>query len=218
MSSTESSEELSTLTSESTFELPSITESEEIETVESDVEIPEKPQSENEDPASSDEDLASFLNKTLSKELTDKYLGKSEPQDPNKNLYDDYEDVTELTLEDFRKAKPSNKLIIVHPKFKDNFGMIMAYMPWCPHCRNPETIKLWTDLAKIMKGKFVFGAVNGENRKGDNHILCQALKVNGYPSIYLIRKDKRIHPYKGSRSVKDLLKFVCDEVKQFCET
>jgi thiol-disulfide isomerase/thioredoxin len=162
-----------------------------------------------------EESMATFLKNILNKEMANRYLGSQSDKPETGNLYDDAEGVEELTLSDFRKS-PTKKLILVHPNFKNKFGLLMAYAPWCPHCRSPDTIELWTKLAKIMKGRFQLGAINCTNTNAKNDVLAKALKVQGYPSIFLIRKDRKIHPYHGNRSVKDLLHFVCDKVKQFC--
>ena len=227
-------ETLSTLTddsAETSFDLPTIasesvgsttkSDADPTEIEEVDVPIPSGPslpssieEDDDQDDDQDDEDDSprGVSGNPLSKELAQKYVG----QNGKDNLYDEFPEIVELGLDDFRKAQ-SRKLVIAHPKFRHKFGLIMAYSPRCPHCTSSETIGLWRKLANMTKGKFQFGAVNCMNRVAKNDVLSRALKVEGYPSIYLIRKDKRIHPYNGRRSVKDLLQFVCDKVSEFCQ-
>ena len=109
------------------------------------------------------------------------------------NLYDNT-NVIELCdndVEDYR---------VIHPKCNNNYGMVVFYAPWCPHCTT--LVKPMDFLAKKLNGRGVsFGAVNCTKQPG----LSQSFKIRDLPSLYTLYPGGKLDKYEGNRNIDDLL-------------
>lgn len=112
------------------------------------------------------------------------------------NLYDNT-NVTELCendVEDYR---------IVHPKCNNNYGMVVFYAPWCPHCTT--LVKPMDFLATKLRDNGVsFGAVNCTKQPA----LSQLFEISSFPSLYTLYPGGRLDKYEGKRKIDDLLHWI----------
>lgn len=124
----------------------------------------------------------------------------------DKNLYDNFTGVIELTSDDFtiknNSIKINNKLLLDKP------GFVNFYAPWCKHCI--KMVPIWSDLAIEFRNKFIICAVNCENKK--NYKIRNALKILQYPTIKSISKKGTICNYNDSYSKEDLLYNICTKI------
>ena len=123
-----------------------------------------------------------------------------------KNLYDKYSGVIELTSDDFDIT--GNSVKVINKNFKDSYGFINFYAPWCPHCiKMKET---WTDLAIEFKNKFAIGAVNCENKK--NYKIRDKLRIMQYPTIKTVSKNGIVSNYEGNYMKDDMIFYICNKL------
>lgn len=73
---------------------------------------------------------------------------------------------------------------VIHPDFRNRFGYIMAYAPWCPHCQ--EQAEFWSYLSHQLnknpsyhRHNFRIGVINSSDPKA--RAILSALKVNTIP-------------------------------------
>ena len=95
-----------------------------------------------------------------------------------------------------------------HPIF------VKFYMDGCPHCENMK--QDWTDmgndLLKNYQGDLTVMSVNARTLNNLKSPLVKS--VNGFPSIFIIKRDGLKGPdFEGERTKDDMLKFVLDNVK-----
>lgn len=133
-------------------------------------------------------------------------------QDESKNLYDN-KVVKELVKSDFGIGDDGKHLVIKTPEFQGKMGLIMVYAPWCPHCNSPKTTGMWANLADVTKDYFSIGAVNSENTSNGNDKLCEAMKIQGFPTIMVVKKNGHLHKYKGPRAISNILNYMCKKYK-----
>jgi len=110
-------------------------------------------------------------------------------------IYDDDPEVVTLDGGDFEAAVNSGEAWFV------NF-----YSPRCSHCH--ELAPTWRKFAEEMSGAAGIGAVNCR----DNMWICQNNGIYSYPSLVMFVRGKRPMKYQGSRTKKDLIKFVMQYV------
>jgi len=89
---------------------------------------------------------------------------------------------------------------------KDVF--VEFYAPWCGHCKNLAPI--WDEL--------------GEKFKDDDEIVIAKMdatvnevknvKVRGFPTLKLFRKDGTVEDYRGGRTLNDFVKFLKPEQEE----
>lgn len=123
-----------------------------------------------------------------------------------KNLFSKYSGVVELTSKDFEII--NKKIIVINKEFKDKYGLINFYAPWCPHCRN--MVEMWSDLAIQFKYKFAIGAVNCENK--DNYDIRNKLKIEYYPTIKSVSKKGIISKYDGNLLKDEIMYYICTKL------
>ena len=102
---------------------------------------------------------------------------------------------------------------IIHPSFKNKYGILKVYAPWCPHCT-----AMVTDLKYLAAGleeyDIVFGAVNADNPR--NADLVRQLGVQWFPYLYLVDDTGNpTHVDAGDKSVQTILDIICNGTKQF---
>ena len=76
-------------------------------------------------------------------------------------------------------------------------NLMLFYVDWCPHCKTakPEWDKLKTDYeGQIINGYNVeFTEYNCTDETGDIEKLVDAYKIEGYPTIKLVKDDQLIN-------------------------
>lgn len=110
----------------------------------------------------------------------------------NKNV------VNNLVDSDFRIN--NDKVFLKQHVFKGNAGFIVFHTDWCPHCK--DMVPVIDFLAEQLKPyNILFGSIDCDK---EPHV-SDALKIEGLPSFYFVKKNGRLSPYEGSRDVEDLL-------------
>jgi len=75
---------------------------------------------------------------------------------------------------------------------------------WCYYSKKFQPI--WDEFSKKMKGQnIIVKDVKCDNNS--NETICKKYDIEGFPTVKLL-KDKKIHEFKGNRSVDGLTKFV----------
>ena len=120
----------------------------------------------------------------------------------DKNLYDKYSGVIELTSKDFKYI--NGELIIINPEFKNKDGLINFYAPWCSHCNT--VVEMWSELAIQFKNKFIIASVNCENKK--NQIIKIRANVDCYPTFKYISANGRLHNLDNIYKKDDFINFI----------
>ncbi|PSC75237.1 disulfide isomerase-like 1-2 [Micractinium conductrix] len=87
---------------------------------------------------------------------------------------------------------------------KDVF--IEFYAPWCGHCNALKPI--WEELGKAYQGDD--SIVIAKMDATANDIPTDKMAVRGYPTLFFVKADGEVMPYKGNRGKEDLLKFTAD--------
>lgn len=102
--------------------------------------------------------------------------------------------IKELKEKDFYNKTPKN--------YKNGFLFVGA--EWCVHCRNasPEIKKLSQITGLNIPVFFIDGG------KKENSNLLKKLKIEGFPTIFIIYNSK-LYPYDGERSAEQILKEMC---------
>lgn len=106
------------------------------------------------------------------------------------NLYDKYSGVYELVSNDFKIEK--NKVTVINKNFKEKYGLIIFYAPWCGHCQ--KQVDTLTDIALQFSHSFTIGAVNCENK--DNYKICSKINVKYYPTFMKVSKKGILSKYQ----------------------
>ncbi len=122
------------------------------------------------------------------------------------NLYTKYSGVIELTSKDF--IIENKRVIVTQKNFKNKYGLIVFYEPWCPHCK--EMVEMWSDLAIQFLHKFPIGAVNCE--KKDNYPIRNKLKIQFYPTIKMVNKNGTLSDYIDSSNKDELIYHICTKI------
>lgn len=123
-----------------------------------------------------------------------------------KNLYDNFSGVIELTSDDFEITENSVK--VINKNFKEMYGFIKFYAPWCPHCTKLR--EMWSDLGVQFKNKFVIGAVNCENKK--NYIIRNKLRILQYPTIKTVSNKGVVSKYEGDHIKDNMIFYICNKL------
>ena len=99
--------------------------------------------------------------------------------------------VIELSANDF------NGKTIINSKFKNKYGLLKVYAPWCGYCKQMEDL-LIEIASKLKQHGFVVGALNADNQA--NNQVGQALNIQGFPTLFLVNKNGDVFDYNGERS------------------
>lgn len=88
-------------------------------------------------------------------------------------------------------------------------GFIVFYAPWCPHCSNPEFIKMMSGLAKLssqMKTnrKPVVLSFNSDRYPE----MSNKLGIEMFPTIHYVDQKGNMEKYFGGRDHKSMLDFM----------
>lgn len=123
-------------------------------------------------------------------------------------MFNSKDSVFKLTDKDFKDDKVKSS------KFKNKYGYIMFYAPWCPHCQSKE--HFWSYLGnqfnhnpEYKKINFRIGAVDVTDPKSKK--ISDRLGINAIPRFMHVFPDGSLESYKGSElSPEALLSSVCD--------
>jgi len=103
--------------------------------------------------------------------------------------------------------------------FYDEVGkrpvFVKFYMDGCPHCENmkPAWIELENELIKNYQGDFTIMDVNARALNTLKNPITKY--VEGFPSIFIIKKDgSKGLDFEGERTKDDMLNFVLDNVSE----
>lgn len=114
-------------------------------------------------------------------------------------LYDNKDDVVELTASNFQKQVIND----------DSIWIVEFYAPWCGHCKNlvPEYKK----AAKALKGLVKVGAVDMTQHQS----VGGPYNVRGFPTIKIFGGDKnKPVDYQGARTAQALIDAAVNELKK----
>lgn len=133
----------------------------------------------------------------------------SENKNPYENKYFESENVIELEGKDF-KIK-DEKVHIINKLFKNKYGLVKFYAPWCGHCS-----RMVTDINFLANGlsshNFKVAAVNVTNPT--NKEVGQFLGISGIPALFNINSDGEIvklsEEFANDRSIEGLLNNICN--------
>ena len=101
------------------------------------------------------------------------------------------------------------------PRFKNKYGIVKFYAPWCGHCSNMvDTLEfLAKELPKIGKPFFV-AAVNCTNKSVGNDLLASKMGIRGFPTLFFVNLDGKLEDFNPkSRNIDDLLSEICECTK-----
>ena len=83
--------------------------------------------------------------------------------------------------------------------------LILYYAPWCGYSR--AMLPSWNNLITLVtqeKYPVELISVNCEESKQQ----CEAAKINGFPTVILIKSDGEHVQYQGDRSTQSLMNFI----------
>ncbi|XP_061090139.1 protein disulfide-isomerase A5 [Conger conger] len=117
------------------------------------------------------------------------------PPPPEQSWEDTPSSVSHLGVEDFREALKKKK-----------HALVMFYAPWCPHCKS--AVPHFTTAAELFKEdrKIAYAAV--DCTRGQNHELCKAESVEGYPTFNYYNYGKFAEKYAGERGEAGFVGFM----------
>jgi len=144
----------------------------------------------------SEDNLRSFITKYKA--------GEVEPDLKSEDVPEDWDaaPVKVLVGKNFEKvAMDSNKDVFVE-----------FYAPWCGHCKNLAPI--WDELGE--KFKDVDDIVIAKMDSTVNEV--KNVKVRGFPTLKLFKKDNTVVDYSGGRTLNDFVKFLKPEMAEEAET
>ncbi len=107
------------------------------------------------------------------------------------------------------KGSDFNGTSIKHDAFKNKFGFLKVYAPWCGHCQN--MVPTMNFLAnELKKENIIFGALNSDNPKNSKKL--QELDVGYFPSLYMVYDDGKTEKVEiNNNSVEAILEVICDK-------
>jgi thiol-disulfide isomerase/thioredoxin len=122
-------------------------------------------------------------------------------------LYDNGDAVVILDDASFMGKK------IMKKKFKGP-GILKAYAPWCPHCRNKTTaIKVLAQLMNDNNTGYAFYVLDAE----ENTHASSMLKVQGFPTFYRVNANGEVGQIlKDISGVEDLHIELCKIDAKLC--
>lgn len=94
---------------------------------------------------------------------------------------------------------------------KDHDLMLQFYAPWCGHCK--ALMPIYQELAK--KFQHENARLRIMRIDATNNDFPEWFNVNGFPTIYYIRRDQDARKpilYQGDRKLEDLSKFIQDQL------
>jgi len=97
-----------------------------------------------------------------------------------------------LTKETFRK------------EIDKDFTFVDFFAPWCSHC--VKLAPTWNKLADAMKYNTKIKIAQVDCTVDPE--LCQAQKINGYPTLNLYKDGYLVEQYTQARSLSNLVSFV----------
>lgn len=118
----------------------------------------------------------------------------------NQDYYRENSDVIELCQTDFKDGK------LVNEQFKNKFGMLKAYAPWCGFCKRFKDDMNF--LASNLKDQdFAVGALNCDSYKE----IGRNIGVEYYPFLFQVYPDGTLKKMEleGGRNVESVLKNIC---------
>ena len=87
---------------------------------------------------------------------------------------------------------------------------IKFYAPWCGHCKALSPI--WDELFE--KNRHELNIAKVDCTDDSNTELCVQFKINGYPTLLLLKDDK-YYKYKGPRDYDSLVHFALSKDKPY---
>lgn len=79
---------------------------------------------------------------------------------------------------------------------------VKYFAPWCGHCRNMAPT--WIELASKFSVKILIAEV--DCTVYDN--ICTKNSINGYPTLIMYKKGKKLEEYSGARDLESLTTFI----------
>uniref|UniRef100_A0A1I8IN63 Thioredoxin domain-containing protein n=2 Tax=Macrostomum lignano TaxID=282301 RepID=A0A1I8IN63_9PLAT len=99
-------------------------------------------------------------------------------------------------------------------------ALVFYYAPWCPHCQDAKpkfaraaaTLRAGAQSKADEAAAALMAAVNCDVK--DNHKLCEDAKVEGYPTIRLLKKGEAWAEFDEEIETKQLLNFLANPPKE----
>ena len=89
----------------------------------------------------------------------------------------------------------------------DKYVLLEAYAPWCGHCKKLEPI--YNDLASKLAGETDLVIAKMDATENEHPLM----PVSGFPTLRLFKPGSKTPvDYQGDRSLKDLVKFLTDNL------
>lgn len=104
------------------------------------------------------------------------------------------EDFGELTEENFQSS------------IKAGISFVKFFAPWCGHCKRLSPT--WNSLRKKFENHPTVNIFKVDCISDANKELCNAEKIDSFPTLYLYKDGVKILEYSGSRSLNDLTDFL----------
>jgi len=80
---------------------------------------------------------------------------------------------------------------------------VLFYAEWCGHCKAIKPH--WNKLAKHFNDGNVMRIAQLE--ADQNRKMAEKFKIKGFPTLYMVNKNRKFIQYKGPREYSDLLNF-----------
>lgn len=95
-------------------------------------------------------------------------------------------------------------------EIKINYTFVMFYAPWCKHCKRFKPF--WNQLYERYKDNTTM-RVKVVNCVAQSH-LCNRLKVNGFPTMFMYKQGKNMGEYEGGKYLNQLEEFIARNMSE----
>jgi protein disulfide-isomerase-like protein len=127
------------------------------------------------------------------------------------------ESTTGSTTASFGSSGKSSKVVFLGASnFTEQLSkgdhFVKFYAPWCGHCSRLAPIweKLPDALENLGRRTPIVAKVNCD--AAENIPLCSEYEVKAFPTLKLIRPDKKYFDYEGQRDVDSFIKFLVNPI------
>uniref|UniRef100_A0A6C0LWF1 Thioredoxin domain-containing protein n=1 Tax=viral metagenome TaxID=1070528 RepID=A0A6C0LWF1_9ZZZZ len=114
-------------------------------------------------------------------------------------------------------SKNNEKIFITAPQFKDKYGIVKFYAPWCGHCSDMvDSLEYLANELPNMGKPFYIAAVNCTNKSVGNDLLASKMGIRGFPTLFFANLEGELESFNPqSRSIEGILAEICDCTKKY---